>query len=267
MRSLLKHLPLYERAKASYIYDLFWKLADKRIIEERNNEIEFYRNLLVGFRKGDLIFDIGADGGFKTGIFRKLQATVVAVDPDESNQKVLRKRFVTWRRQKKVIVVGKAVSESNGRETFWVDEPGSGKNTLNRKWVGILRTDRNRFGTELKFDNSRQVETITLETLISTYGSPFFVKIDVEGNELNVLKGLKRPVPYLSFEVNLPEFKNEGFNCISLLEALAQRGEFNYLVENRAELALEDWLDAPQFIRKYQECAESCIEVFWKTTR
>ena len=40
----------------------------------------------------------------------------------------------------------------------------------------------------------------TLDRLIELHGEPAFIKIDVEGLEAEVLAGLSRPVPALSFE-------------------------------------------------------------------
>jgi len=266
VQQLLKQMHLYERAKASYLYDLFWRVADKRIIEARTREIEFYRNLLVGFRSGDLIFDIGANQGYKTEIFLQLGAKVVAVDPDKANRAILEEKFLKYRLNKKpVVVVGKAVSDKNGLEMFWVDEPGSGKNTLNHKWVEILQNDHGRFGKALGFKDTIQVETLTLETLISTYGLPFFIKIDIEGHERNVLNGLQRPVPYLSFEVNLPEFRDEGLQCLDLLKQIDPLGRFNYTVDSQTKLVGEDWVNAEDFQRILKDSEESSIEVFWKT--
>jgi FkbM family methyltransferase len=239
--------------------------ANQRLLDDRANEVEFYKKTLLGFRKGNIIFDIGANEGYKTDIFLRLGARVVAVEPDEYNQRILKQNFLTYRLIKRpVMIVGKAVSDRNGTEVMWIDEHGSAKNTLNQKWVETLRTDSSRFGKNLKFKEEKEVKTVTLEELIRDYGRPFFVKIDVEGYEAVVLRGLRRPVPYVSFEVNLPEFRPEALECIELLENVAAQGDFNYAPDCRHGLALERWLPKNEFLEVFNNCQEPCIEVFWK---
>jgi FkbM family methyltransferase len=264
-QTFLRQVGLYQRLKSSFVYDFYWACANQQVLDDRAKEIEFYKNTLQGFRKGYLIFDIGANQGYKTDIFLRLGARVVAVDPDEENQKSLKQRFVEYRfRPKRVNVEGKAVSDVISTKTMWIDAPGSAMNTLNPKWVQTLRTDSKRFGQRLDFAGVRQVETITLEELMATHGIPFFIKIDVEGHEQSVLRGLNRPVPYLSFEVNLPEFQLEGLQCINILREIAADGQFNYTVDCQG-LAFERWMRQPEFTRVFEQCKEASIEVFWKT--
>ena len=90
-------------------------------------------------------------------------------------------------------------------------------------------------------------------------------EIDVEGHEFNVLQGLRRPVPYLSFELNLPEFRNEGLRCLKLLKHLDPLGRFNYIVGSHTKLAGEDWVNVEEFQRILKDSDESSIEVFWQT--
>jgi FkbM family methyltransferase len=265
-QTFLKQVGLYQRLKSSFVYDFYWACANQQLLDDRTKEIEFYKNTLQGFRKGYLIFDIGANQGYKTDIFLRLGARVVAVDPDEENQKSLKQRFVKYRlRPKRVSVEGKAVSDVISTKTMWIDAPGSAMNTLNPKWVQTLRTHPERFGQRLDFASERQVETITLAELMATHGIPFFVKIDVEGHEPSVLCGLNRPVPYLSFEVNLPEFKLEGLQCINILREIAANGQFNYTVDCQRGLAFEQWMPQPEFTRVFEQCKEASVEVFWKT--
>ena len=116
-----------------------------------------------------------------------------------------------------------------------------------------------------RWTRTLRVPVTTLDALIGKYGAPAFIKIDVEGHEPAVLRGLHRPVPYVSFEVNLPEFRSEGEECIELLGALAP-GEFNYVVNCQHGLRLQTWADKSQFLGTFARCAETSIEVFWHVT-
>jgi FkbM family methyltransferase len=266
MQAFLRQVGLYQRLKSSLVYDLYWAFANRQQLQRRAKEVEFYKNTLQGFRKGNLIFDIGANEGSKTDIFLRIGARVVAVDPDEGNQEVLRQRFLKYRlARKNVDIEGKAASDNIAIKTMWIDAPGSAMNTLNPKWVQTLRNDAKRFGQRFDFAGEKQVETVTLENLMATHGIPFFIKIDVEGHEPSVLRGLNRPVPYLSFEINLPEFKLEGLQCISILHELADDGQFNYAVDCERGLMLKSWMQAREFARVIEECAAPSIEVFWRT--
>lgn len=263
----LTRLGLYHRLKASYFYYLFWMVSDPSVIEDRDKEVQFYREILRGLRPGDLIFDVGANHGYKSDIFLRLGAKVVAIEPDQCNVEILKQKFHRYRLQPKaVIIVNHAVSDEATVKTIFIDEPGSAKNTLSQKWVEILRTDDKRFGHALEFPDHREITTITIEQLVVAHGNPFFIKIDVEGHELNVLRGMKRSVPFLSFEVNLPEFRAEALQCVECLANLAGTGKFNYVVDNRVGLAMLDWLDAGEFLRLLGQCGDESIEVLWKTT-
>jgi FkbM family methyltransferase len=266
VQHFLKRVGLYDRVKASSAYDFYWRIADPRIIADRSRELAFYRETLSGFEAGDVIFDIGANEGHKTELFLQLGARVVAVEPDDVNQRTLRGRFISHRlTPKPLFIVGSAVSDTKQATTMWIDAPGSAKNTLSRKWVETLREDDRRFGARLHFGNTKTVETTTLEDLIRVYGTPFFIKIDVEGHELSVLRGMKRPVSYLSFEVNLPEFASEGRECANRLHEIMPSGEFNYTADCRVGMSLNEWVTYDDFIRRYETIADNSIEVFWRT--
>ena len=271
LQSMLKRAGVYYRLKNSHLYDLYWSVADKRLAQVRSKELEFYRELLGGFQKGDLIFDVGANVGDKANLFLRLGARVVCVEPDETNQEVLRSSFMRYRfAAEPVVIVGKAVSDRSAVETMWIDGAGSAVNTLSQKWADSLKANKDKFEHEhcgLQFAQSKAVETTTLDELILAHGLPFFVKIDVEGHEAKVLKGLKHPVAFVSFEINLPEFRQEGLECVSLLDGLAADGQFNYSTDLERGMALEKWLGAQRFSTVLENYPDKYLEVFWRAPR
>jgi FkbM family methyltransferase len=270
LQSALKRAGVYYRVKNSYAYDLYWRVVDNRLIAAREKELEFYRSLLTGFQKGDLIFDIGANVGDKADIFVRLGARVVSLDPDEACQEVLRGRFLRYRLSpKRVEIVGKAVSDKAATETMWIDGPASAVNTLSQKWAETLKANKDGFEHGhygLEFSRTKDVTTTTLEELIAAHGKPFFVKIDVEGYEASVIRGLKQPVPFLSFEINLPQFRQEGLECVRLLHGVDADGQFNCAEDVHRGMQVE-WLGAEKFSSVLEQCSEGTVEVFWRSSR
>ncbi len=63
---------------------------------------------------------------------------------------------------------------------------------------------------------------------------PAFTKIDVEGYELQVLKGLSTPVPALSFEYT-PEDIKAAYDC---LDAIARLGPYLFNISAGESMAM-----------------------------
>lgn len=260
---------LKARLKSSLIRDAYWAVTHRERLRSRRQEVQFYRRLLVGFEPGNLIFDIGANVGAKTDLFLRLGARVVAVEPDDECSRGLAERFLEFRMYPRpVTIVRSAVSDTVGAAEMLIDGPGSAVNTMSSKWATSLKENRDTFThghCGLEFKQTKLVETTTIDELIARHGVPYFVKIDVEGHEFSVLQGLHRPVPYLSFEVNLPEFRPEGLRCVALLAKLAPAGRFNYSSDCAQGLALTEWAPESKFAEILQRCSDKSIEVFWTT--
>jgi FkbM family methyltransferase len=264
IQRILRRVGIYDRLRESFAYDCYRRLRHGRPIGWRHNEYLFYRSLFEGCSRGMLIFDVGAHRGQRTAVFLQLGARVIAIEPDAANQRLLAKRYHDRVRENTVTLVGKAVSDADTVATMWVHAPGSGLNSLSQKWVNVLGGDDRRFGSRVEFPGRQQVETTTLESLMNSFGTPHYIKIDVEGHEPSVLRGLKRPVPFLSFEVNLPEFMPEGLECIDILGRLAERGRFNWSADCQGNMALAEWLAGAEFANALRGCKEPSVEVFWR---
>lgn len=206
-------------------YDIYLFFFNKKAYLHRKRETEFFKEL-GNFK---LVFDIGANKGNKTALFKRLGSSVIAVEPDSFNYQLLLKKFHT----NKVKVLHSAVSDRTGKADFFQNEPGSAFNTLSKKWKDSLEDKTvNRWHTSTMFNNVIEVPTITLDHLINKYGKPCYIKIDVEGHELSCIKGLTQIIPVISFEANLPEFKNETLQIIEHLKNINSNIRFNYIVND-----------------------------------
>jgi hypothetical protein len=84
--------------------------------------------------------------------------------------------------------------------------------------------------------------------LIEKYGIPQFIKIDVEGYELEVLKGLSHPINAISFEYTVPEQAEKLVTCIKRIEELDGKTLFNYSIGESMELVFQKWYTADRLI-------------------
>ncbi len=260
---------LKSRLKSSFIRDAYWAMGHPERFRSLRQEVHFYEKVLEGFERGGLIFDIGANEGTKTDLFLRLGARVVAVEPDDRCCRNLEERFLGFRvHSRPVTIVSRAVSNMVGSAEMLIDGPGSAVNTMNPKWAESLRNNKASFShghCGLEFKQTKLVETTTIDELIAQHGLPFYVKIDVEGHERSALGGLHQAVPYLSFEVNLPEFRSEGMDCVQRLAELTPTGLFNYASDTACGLELKEWLPAHAFAPMLDRCSDRSIEVFWRT--
>jgi len=178
---------------------------DRLVRPERARDL---RRALATYRPfvkpGGLCFDVGANIGDKCEAFLKLGSRVVAVEPNPMCIRELRARFG---HRKEFQCVDQAIGAEPGRAVIHIAESVV-QSSLRADWCDnwVARAE---------------VEVTTLDHLIDRFGTPDFCKIDVEGLELDVLRGLSRPVPALSFEYHAIETELEQTRaCLDLLRRL-----------------------------------------------
>jgi FkbM family methyltransferase len=226
-------MPWKQRIKYSRLYGLYERIFRPGVRAAHRKEVALYRGILGGTPR--LIFDIGAYDGHKTAAFLELGARVVACEPDLSNFRLLGIRFRRWR--KRVVLYQKAVGDRVGTAALLIHHAGSAFNTLNPRWKEMLEADgARRWKEDIRFSDGYTVPITTLDELIGVHGMPDLIKIDVEGYEKAVFEGLSQRAPCVSFECQLPEFRDD---LLAILQRLAG-GTFNVVYAE--ELVLPEWV-------------------------
>jgi FkbM family methyltransferase len=192
-------------------------------------------------RPGDLVFDVGAHLGNRTRAFAALGCRVIAVEPQPHVARMLR-RLVG--RLPDVRVIECAVAQAPGRATLAISERTPTVSTLAGGW----RQERAREPdfASVSWDHSFDVAATTLDALIAEHGRPAFIKIDIEGAELEALQGLSQAVPSVSFEF-LPRAMGAAEACCERLASLGQY-RFNWSIAESSRLAAPAWLEAPALV-------------------
>jgi len=203
---------------------------------------KFYRQFI---NKGDMVFDIGANIGNRTDIFIELGATVIAVEPQSSCARILKTKYG---KNNRFILINKALAEKEGQAEMMISD-ASTISSLSKDWVDAVRKS-GRFGNH-KWDGKETVQTTTLDKLIEEYGVPSFIKIDVEGYEYEVLRGLTKPVNVISFEFT-PECLESAFNCLNYLSKLGAV-VMNYSVGESMKWSLDKWVSPIEIIKILSE--------------
>jgi FkbM family methyltransferase len=184
-------------------------------------------------RAGDLVFDVGAHVGDRVGAFRRLGARVVAVEPQPPLVTTLR---LLYGLNRNVAIEPAAIGRVSGTVALKlnIDNP-----TVSTASDDFVRAAAGAPGWENQaWTETIEVPLTTLDALIERHGRPAFIKIDVEGFEVEALAGLSRPVKALSFEFTTIQ-RDLAFGCLARCTALGYRrykaalGESQIFVEER----------------------------------
>lgn len=194
------------------------------------------RRLYSAFvERGDLAFDVGAHLGNRTRALSALGCRVVALEPQPDVAQLLR-RLVGRRRD--VEVLESAVGEHCGRAALSISDQTPTMTTLAMKWRAEREQDP--VFSDVSWNRELEVNTTTIDTLITQFGIPAFVKIDVEGGEPEVLAGLTQSIPTVSFEY-LPHALDYTQACVARLDALGTYC-FNWSSGESYRLESDQWL-------------------------
>jgi FkbM family methyltransferase len=187
---------------------------------ELQADVDFYRSLLP---PGALCFDVGANVGEKSEALLLAGARVVAFEPNPLIVPELQARCA---HDKNWSLVAAGVGCESAVAAFYARA-----GHVNSGFID---------GGEVVATFNAPV--VTLDAAIRRFGAPAFCKIDVEGWEVEVLKGLTHPIPLVSFEFQLGDYGiKKTQDC---LKELARFGSarVNITPAEKLRFHLPDWM-------------------------
>lgn len=212
---------------------------------KKRRMLRFYSRYI---KPGDLCFDIGANRGERSAVFLQLGAVTVAVEPLARYCTQLSQQYAG----QPFTIVNAAVADVAGTAALMICDQYDECSTLSEDFK-VNYAD----GNKLTWTNTTKVAAVTLGGLQQQYGTPAYCKIDVEGMEWRVLKGMGAPIPFIEFEYNY-KMKQEAIGCIQLLQ---QRGNylFNFTPYEQMEPVQEQWVSANELISRFDAWVKPAV--------
>jgi FkbM family methyltransferase len=144
-------------------------------------------------RVKDLIVDVGAHTGRDTEFYLKKGFRVVAVEANPCLVEGIRERLADYIAAGQLTLFPYGIHKETGEFTFY-------QNLDKDDWSSFLPEAGTRENTRYK---EIRVQTFPFTEVLRRFGIPYYLKCDIEGNDVHVLKGLLelRATPtYLSVE-------------------------------------------------------------------
>ena len=209
----------------------------RREKEDMTRRIAFYSGFIA---QGDLCFDVGANMGNRVAPMLAAGARVVAVEPQEFCQKVLRIKF-----GKKIEIVPMGLGPQDEVREMYISDANY-LSSFSTTWIDSVKKQR---FSQNSWNTVKKIQMTTLDKLVEKYGAPAFIKIDVEGFEIEVLSGLTRPAKLISCEYTVPEQTDRAIACIRRIQSFNPAIECNYSVGESMAFEMDKFIGVEDMIR------------------
>lgn len=145
-----------------------------------------------------LIFDIGMNVGEDTDFYLKKGFRVVAVEANPATCRDAAAKFHEPIEAGRLIILNRAIAPHRGRVTFYLCRSNSAWSTASPR----LRDFWHARGADFE---EIEVPGILARDLVGDHGTPYYMKIDIEGSDILCLDAFTNEAPkprYLSIEVD-----------------------------------------------------------------
>ena len=164
--------------------------------------------------QNDLVYDVGMYNGNDTAYYLHEGYRVLAIEANPVFAEQGAKRFAREIAEKRLTILNVGVAADGASMPFWVCENNLELSSFNREMAS-------RYGAA---HHAITVPCRRIGDIIAQYGAPFYMKIDIEGSDINCLRDMRgaEPPKYLSAEATDPgvlsalsDLGYNKFQCIS----------------------------------------------------
>jgi FkbM family methyltransferase len=229
---------LFPRLRTAYQFCFNREKLRRRLLMK-----QLYSRLI---QKGDLVFDVGANVGVYSEIFAELGARVIAIEPNPECCRVLR----DLGRRMSVDVESCAAGEKSG-ELILRLSTNSQLSSLNPDWCRTVEASPLHWNAG--WQGEILVNVVTLDSLADRHGTPKFVKIDAEGFDDHVMRGISFKPEIITFEYNQLSISVVE-NCLSA-PAIESGYEFNFLNPDTMDYVSSRWQRREDFRQSIEHLA------------
>ena len=196
-----------------------------------------------------VIYDVGAHKGEDTLYYLKKGFKVIAFEADPELISDLKKKFALYIHRKKLILIEGAItnmeSDANGKIPFYRNSQDTVWGTTKIDWMNRNEVNGSKHSKIL-------VNKINFSEILKKYGIPYYMKIDIEGEDLLCLTSLNRfniKPKYISIESEKVSFTNLR-NEFHLLNDLGYK-KFNIVNQAKISQAKENKNDTEGIFLNY----------------
>jgi FkbM family methyltransferase len=193
------------------VFDVIYVLADLSSLNVISPKYEspVLKKLMSLVNENSIFIDVGAHIGKYSLLLARRAKLVVAIEPDPISFSAL-KRAIMINKLRKIVALNIAVSDTDGQCFFYM-----------HRWsvVSSIKVSQGSFKTIL-------VKSMTLDSIAKTLKTRIdVIKIDVEGAEVEVIKGAKNLLTQHKPKLVMEVWEDNFNNVIDLLEGLGYKYE------------------------------------------